>query len=247
MSSTPADQPASFDVGAVLAAPTKDPRWVVTCGAMGLWALVPIVGALNLAGWVRAVAERRMAGGDDALTLPPARLAYVGAGWRMFLARAPLGLLFALFLAVAGGASFALIRLGDGGEVLGLLVMLGAYGAVLVGSLVASLLAPAIDFLHIVEDEPWASVAFGRQWEVIRAGGLQYLLVFVAALVAGLLAQLGALACLVGLFVSMPYSFAVQGATVAEYARILAARPTTPSRRPAVGGVGGVGGNPFGV
>jgi hypothetical protein len=247
METTNANNTSGFDVGAVLVAPTKDPNWVARCGVIGLLALVPIAGGLNLLGWMRAITLRRIRGGADADTLPPASLDYVGAGWRVFVARVPLGALAVLLLAVGFGVGFGLYAVGGTVATLGALVMAASYLGMFGAGLLASALAPAIDFLHIVDDEAWASVAFGRQWETIRAGGKNYVLVVVANLVGSVIAQLGIAACFVGLFVSVPYSLAVQAAALAEYARVLAARPLPGVPPVDVGGVGGGDGRPFGV
>lgn len=247
MSATNNDSTSGFDIGAVLLAPTKDPKWIATCGVIGLLALVPIAGALNLLGWMRAITERRIRGGDDAHTLPPANLDYVGAGWRLFLARLPLGALFALLLCVGFGVGFGLVAVGGSFETLGALVMVATYLGIFAAGLVASVLAPAIDFLHIVDGEAWASVAFGRQWETMRSSGTNYVLVVVANLIGGVIAQMGIAACFVGVFVTAPYAIAVQGAALAEYARVLAARPVAGIPSVRVGGVGGGDGTPFGV
>jgi hypothetical protein len=236
----------SFDIGLVIMAPSKDPKWLTTCGLMGLLSMIPIAGALNLMGWMRAIAERRIRGGDDADTLPPAGLAYMSGGWRMLLCRLPLVALLMFFIIGGFGVGVALLMAKF--ETLGSAVMMLTYLAILAMSFTISVLSPAIDFLHIVDNESWASVAFGRQWETVRAGGVGYVLAFVANLVGGMIAQLGLAACFVGIFVTVPYSVAIQAAVLAEYARVLAARPVDGSL-PAVrvGGVGGQGGSPFGI
>src|SRR5256885_16747502 len=85
-----------LDLGLCITAPTKDPEWLKKCVLMGLMMLIPIAGALNLSGWMRTYAERRMKNEGDRDLLPEANLNYIGAGWRLFLAYLPLvGLLVA--------------------------------------------------------------------------------------------------------------------------------------------------------
>ena len=97
---------------------------------------------------------------------------------------------------------------------------------------------------HVVDGEPWASIQFRRTWEVIKDGGVQYLLLFVSVMLAGMVAYLGMLALFVGVFVSVPFAAAMMGKAFAEYARVL--RPHKPGFA-VDGGVGSGSGTPFGV
>jgi hypothetical protein len=237
-----------LDLGLVIAAPTKDKEWFKKCFLIGLMVLIPIVGALNLSGWMRAYAEKRIKG-EDPDTLPDANLNYIGGGWRLFLAFLPLvGILFLVM--IAGGMAVGMIGYASSrhgghdaeGPMIALILMM--YGGLILFAIVMSIVQPAMMFLHIVEDEPWASVQFKRTWEVMKAGGAQYLLLFLAALIGGMIAQLGVIACYVGIFVSLPFGQAVIGAAIAEYARLT--KPVDPSF-PVEGGTGGSSGDPFGV
>ena len=86
ISRSPTSTSDQFDIGAIMSAPAKDPRWLSTCLVMGLLSLIPVVGALNLSGWSKAIAERDE--GDT--SLPEANLSYLGRGWHLLLAWLPL-------------------------------------------------------------------------------------------------------------------------------------------------------------
>jgi hypothetical protein len=240
-----------LDFGLVLGAPFKDKQWFSKCLVMGLLMLVPILGALNLSGWMRAIAERRMAAGPDADTLPDANFDYLGRGWRLFLSWLPLIALMGLVFTVVGGAAAATIVAGGGGkhgggapEAIGMFLIialeLGAIGSIFI----LGIFYPAITFLHVVEGESWSSVQFRRIWQTMRQGGTQYLLFFAAFFVAHMIGQMGAIACYVGMLVTLPLSSAMFGAGLAEFSRVL--RPVEPSF-PVDGGVGGSSGDPFSV
>ena len=62
------------------------------------------------------------------------------------------------------------------------------------------------------------------QWRLAMATGTEYLLFWVAFLVAGVIAQLGLVACGVGLLVSLPYCYAMYGAAIAEFAKVARAK-----------------------
>ncbi len=233
-----------FDIGAVIAAPLKDPQWLQKCLVIGLMSMIPIVGALNMSGWTRTITENKLNGITD---LPEASLSYIGKGWKLFLAWLPVaGLIWAATI-IFIGLTFATVAMGNGKppEAVLMLFIFGFYAFILAFSLAISVLAPAVNFLHIVDGEPWASAAFRRLWGVVRDGGIQYLLLFLAIMVAGIIAQLGVLAFFVGIFISLPFSQAIQGFALAEYNRVLRTKP-----EPSInvdGGIGGASGSPFGV
>lgn len=241
-----------LDIGLIITAPTKDKDWLKKCAIMGLLMLIPVAGALNLSGWVKTIAERRLAGGPDVDTLPEAGLHYISPGWKFFLAYLPLMGIFFLLMIVGGavaGVAVAVGTKGGGGgsqaaEAIAMGVVVLMYVGLLVFALVMAVVGPAITFLHVVDGEPYASVQFKKMWEVMQLGGTQYLLLFVAVLVAGMIGQLGVIACYFGLFVTLPFSQAMTGVAVAEYAKIL--RPMKAGFH-VDGGTGGASGQPFGV
>ena len=211
-----------MDIGVIIQAPMQDEAWLKKCALMGLITfgmfLVPIVGgvlgAINMLGWMRTYADTRLAGGT---TLPDPGLAYLGPGWRMFLMYLPIvGIVIAVEIVV-----FGLIALGSATHHPAIASIGGILGAVVIIPLVLylSVMAPGILFLHIVKGEPWASLQFGKQWRLMMAGGTDYLLFWVAILVAGIIAELGIVACGVGLIVSMIYGQAMYGAAIAEFQR----------------------------
>jgi hypothetical protein len=241
MQAQPTTTPRQLDIGVVFSEPMKDPGWFGKCALMGLMMLIPIVGTLNLMGWTKATATRRMAGQEG---LPDANLSYVGLGWGLFLAWLPVaGVFFAatVLLAIVVGVGS---QLGQAGAALSVSATVLYYVAILVGSLALSVVGPAINFLHIVDDEPWASMLIKRQIEIIKQSGTQYLLLWVAMLLVGLVAQLGVVACFVGMFLTIPYAQAMSGVAVAEFASTL--RPPAPPP-PMQGNAGGESGAPFGV
>jgi hypothetical protein len=247
ISRSPTSTSDQFDIGAIMSAPAKDPRWLSTCLVMGLLSLIPVVGALNLSGWTKAIADR-----DDADTsLPEANLSYLGRGWRMLLAWLPLAALVSAGVVVSsvvalGAASQAVDNGvkedGSWNALVTIAVML--VGAIMMSSVVLTIVGPAVNFLHIVDGERFASLAFKKQVAIMREGGVQYLLFFVAILVAGVVAQLGMFAFFVGVLVTVPYGQAMQGAAIAEFKRVL--RPHSAGFA-IDGSVGGRSGSPLGL
>ena len=240
MPKTPS-RPDQFDIGAVVQAPLEDNAWLQKCGVIGLLCLVPIVGSFNLIGWSKEITKRRVAGDT---TLPDANLSYIGSGWRAFLSFLPL-VVIALGSGGGGGAAVgALLGLAAGDVAQGAFFggLIGMYLAMLAVATIGSVVKPAIDFLHIVDEEPFAGIAFRRLWEVMRDGGMHYFLLFVTVMLAGMVAQFGVLALFIGVFISVPYAQAVNGAALAEFERVL--RPKK-AGFDLVGSLGANSGSPF--
>jgi hypothetical protein len=212
---------------------------------MGLLSLIPVVGALNLSGWSKAIAER-----DEADTsLPEANLSYLGRGWHLLLAWLPLAAILSAGVGVSsvvalGAASraFDADSVGDWNALMTVVVML--VGTIMMSSVVLTIVGPAVNFLHIVDGERFASLAFKKQVAIMREGGVQYLLFFVAILVAGVVAQLGMFAFFLGVLITVPYGQAMQGAAIAEFKRVL--RPHSAGFA-IDGSVGGRSGSPLGL
>lgn len=214
-----------LDLGAIIQQPMKDPDWLKKCVLIGLMCLVPIAGFFNLSGWMKTIAEKHLNNAPDKDILPDASFEYLGAGWRMFLSMLPMMGILMLFLIGGGVVGGVLMAVGGrGGEQAAMAIFVLMYAGILLLSLVMNVVFPAIYFLHIVEGEPWASVQFKRIWEVMKEGGTQYLLLFVAILIAGMIGSLGVIACYFGMFVTIPMGQAMIGKAIADYAKLI--RPT---------------------
>jgi hypothetical protein len=213
----------SLDIGVVLQAPMQDKEWLKKCALFGLLTfgvvLIPLAGwvlaPLNALGWMRTYADARLRGETE---IPPPNLGYLGAGWRVFLSFLPLaGLMIAVVIVmaiiVAIAAATKIEAIAALGSILGMLI----YIPVVLWMMV---MQAAMLYLHIVKGEPWASMRFGDQWSLVRRTGTEYLLLWVAFLCAGVIGQLGMIACLVGVFVSFPYMYLMQGAALAEFAKV---------------------------
>jgi len=70
------------NVGNSFSLPFKSQNWGSTFVLMGLIALIPIVGWINLLGWMLALVDNYRAGRTN---LPPAGFQYIGRGGSLFL------------------------------------------------------------------------------------------------------------------------------------------------------------------
>jgi hypothetical protein len=247
VSQLPPRSPAAeqLDIGLVIKQPFKDPKWLGKVALMGLFLLVPILGGLNLSGWMRTISDRHLQDHPDKDILPEANFSYLGAGWRFFLAMLPLVAIVMGFFLVGGvGVAVAISSGNRDAESVAFGVVMLMYGALLIFSLLMQVVMPAIYVIHLIDDESWASIRFGRMFEVMKEGGTQYVLLFVSVLLAGVISSLGVFACYVGIFVTVPLGYVMIAKAVVEFARIT--RPKTAGFE-VPGSVGGSSGSPFGV
>jgi hypothetical protein len=198
-----------MDIGAAIKAPFEDPDWVAKCGLTGLCCLVPIVGVLNLLGWLRQYARNRLEGRVD---LPEVGFRYVGAGWQVVVAMLPLGLLaFGVFVV----GVVATIVLGVIAEPLAAIP--GLLSPLL--SLAVGFLSPVFLYRHAVHNDRWASARFGWALALAKAHLLDLVMLWLLSLVATIIGGLGYIALLVGAFITIPLGQAMFAAGIAEFAR----------------------------
>lgn len=91
-----------------------------------------------------------------------------------------------------------------------------AFGSILgclnfMWAIVMSFLLPAAIAFYVKEGELAAAFRFGEIWSFVRGNLNIYLITAIMAWVAGLLAGLGFLVCLIGLLVTIPYAEFVTG------------------------------------
>lgn len=199
-----------MDIGEIIKAPTQDKDWIKKCLLMGVFMLIPVVGMLNLMGYLKACYEAHKASGP----LPEAGLNYIGDGWWLFVAMLPaMGLMFVLMILVGIlGAVGAQIH-----RSLASIVALGGNLIVMLIGLAFWVLMPAVFYLHIVKGERWASLKIGQMIGLVKANSNSYLMFWLLILIAGFIGGLGQLACGLGMLFTLPFSYAIQGAALAEF------------------------------
>ena len=211
-----------LDIGVIIQAPMEDEEWLKKCALMGLITVAvmfipiagPVMSSLNALGWMRTYADARLRGEKQ---LPAPSLSYMGTGWKLFLMYLPVaGVLIAAYAVVGGtvaaGAALKIQALVAIGTIIGVVLLVPLI-------LWLSVMSPGILFLNIVQNEPWASMQLKKQWRLMTATGTEYLLFWVAILVAGVIMEIGVVACGIGLIVSLPYGYAMYGAAIAEFAK----------------------------
>jgi hypothetical protein len=227
------------NVGNSFSLPFKSQNWGSTFVLMGLIALIPIVGWINLLGWMLALVDNYRAGRTN---LPPAGFQYIERGGSLFLVFLVYGIvigaiLIGPFILILGSAIVSSgSTSGNFGSSTAFIGGLFTYiGLIQVFSLAIYLFYPAVIVaterggfgggLNIVTVFRLAS----ESWKnTIIAGLLIY--------VAGFLGGLGIYACCVGILFSLPYGYAVMAGVVryyeAEFEGPVAAPTTMPPPPP---------------
>ncbi|MFY9614105.1 MAG: DUF4013 domain-containing protein [Candidatus Dormiibacterota bacterium] len=237
-------------MGAVFTLPFKSPGWFGAFALMGLIALIPIVGWINLLGWELTTLDYYRQGRTD---LPPAGLGYIGRGWHAFLALLVwylpvivvfLGayVIFFIFIAAAaatsgprgsGASDAASAGIGLGILIYYLLLFIGIAFA-----LVVQVLQPAI----IIASERGGVSAGVSPSYVLGIARHNLGNTVIAALLfyaANFLGGLGTYACCIGVIFTLAYAYAVQAGVLRYYEYSLgdgapppappAAAPVTPA------------------
>ncbi len=200
-----------MDIGSIIKAPLDDKDWIKKCLLMGLMALIPFAGPLNLIGWQVVYGRQRIAGRGT--ELPEANLNYIGTGFNLLLAMLPLlGLLIvaSIVLSIVG------MILGKIAGPLALLTM----AVSLPLNLVAGVLLPVFVYRHIAHEDQWSSKEIRWAIEVVKANMTPVLMLWVTMMVIGFIGGLGMIALGLGLFLTYPLAIAMGGAAMAEFAKV---------------------------
>ncbi len=200
-----------MDFGLAFSFPFKDPDWFKKIGLVGLVSIIPIVGQLVLIGWAVEITKRVIDGFDN--VLPDLDFGdQLGKGFQVFL----IGLVYAipLFilmipLAVIDSNSTAMISNGNntGGYSMMALSLCCAGVLGLYGLFIAFVLPAAIGNFA-AKGALGAAFQFSEVIALICKAPVAYLIVFLGTIVAEFVGSLGAIACVIGLIVTISYSYA---------------------------------------
>jgi hypothetical protein len=206
-------------IGDAFVWPFRDPEWVRKIAIMGLIQLIPIVGGINGLGWMLASLERLRAGEER---LPPANFDHLGRGFQLFVVL----LVYYCGLLLVGGMLYApaTVILAQQGRdsanpalvAIGLAMLLLAFSVFTLGSLVMTLLTPSI-ILAVDGGGIGGGLRVGGVLRRARFSLTNTLIAGLMLIAAGLVVQLGLIACLVGVVFTSAYALAMQAWIVRSY------------------------------
>jgi uncharacterized protein DUF4013 len=206
-------------IGDAFVWPFRDPDWLGKIAIMGLILLIPIVGGINGLGWMLATLDRLRAGEQR---LPPANFDYLGRGVQLFLVY----LVYYLALAVLALVFYvpAILILSFQGNhnanvplvVVGVVLLLLALSVVILGALALTFAMPAI-VVAVDRGGFAAGVHVGGIVERMRASLINTLIAGLMLIAAGLVGQLGSVACFIGVVFTSAYALAMQAWIIRSY------------------------------
>jgi len=208
-------------IGDAFVWPFRDPEWVNKIVIMALIQLIPIVGGIAGLGWMLAALDKLRAGEER---LPPANFDNLGRGFRLFVVLfVYYGMLIAIAAAIYLPAVAILIQQGQDESSsspfvvsLGVALSLLAFSFATLGSLVLTFLFPAI-VLAVDRGGIGAGLRLFGVLKNVRASLTNTLIAGLMLIAAGLIAQIGSVACLIGVVFTAAYAFAMQAWIIRSY------------------------------
>jgi len=199
--------------------PFRDPDWLPKVLVMGLILLIPVVGAMAALGWMLAALDRLRAGEER---LPPANFRHLGRGFELFVVYLAYYVALLLVAALTYVPAVVILTSQSGDSPNGPLVALGVALLVLTFSfltLATLAMTFAMPALVLTFDEGGIGAGLRVNRVVRRAlrtpvntliGGLMLI-------AAGIVGQLGLIACLIGVAFTQVYALAMQAWIIRSY------------------------------
>lgn len=209
--------------------PLRDSEWATKILIIGLILIVPIVGAINGLGWMLVGLDRLRAGDEK---LPPARFSYIGRGWALFVVNVVYILALGLVMAAVFIPLLAVETAEGRGSVNAVLLTLAAVLNLLLFSVGAfGTLAIYVAMPAIILCTDRGGVGGGLNLHAVvgrmRETPINTLIAGLMLIAVGFVAQLGLIACVVGVLFTSAYALAAQAWIVRSY-ELGSSAPATP-------------------
>jgi hypothetical protein len=190
----------------------QDPDWfkkLIIPGLIGV--LVPIIGQMVLIGWSLKAALNVIRNNPN--PLPEMDFGGdLGRGFKAWVVSLVYGIpMFILYLPIM---IISIIASENGEQSMAVVAAIAGacFGfLMLVYGIVMGLMIPAAYARVAVEDTIGAGLAFKEVFAMVRKNLVTYLLILVGTLAASFIGSLGSIACVIGIFLTVPYSMAITG------------------------------------
>jgi len=198
-----------MDFGQAFSFPFKDPDWFKKIGLVGLVSLIPFIGQFVMMGWALQITRRVIDGFDN--VLPNLDFGeQLGKGFQVFL----IGLVYALPiivlsipLSIVDSTSTNMINTGDNtGGYAYMALSLCCGGLMLLYGIFMAFTVPAAIANFAAKGSLGSAFQFSEVFGLVRKAPVAYLIVILATIVAGIIAPLGSIACLVGVILTATYA-----------------------------------------
>jgi hypothetical protein len=210
-------------VGDAFVWPFRDPEWTQKIVIIGLIALIPIVGAINAAGWMMATIRRLRAGEER---LPSGNFDYLWPGFQLFVVLLAYYLAVFVVASVFFGPAVLLLSAQSNPHGSGWLVLLGvalllmAFGLTVIGSLAVYCVIPAIT-LGVLDAGIGGGFSLPTILRRTTRRPTNTLLAGLMLLAAGFIGGLGFYVFYVGLVITYPYSLAMEAWIIHKFEEAL--------------------------
>ncbi len=227
------DAVAEYELGRVLGWATRDPEWLskVLIGAACMLGGFLVLPTLAMLGYkLRVARHQREHPGATPMPAWDDWGALIADGFRLWVATVlpglAVGLAAGVLLSAVGGVVFLVASSGGGqgggGPPPGLQLafMLGVfafYGFIIVLSLLLMYVMPAIELEYLETESVLSGIRLGALWRRIASDPVEYLVMFVYHYLLQLIGSLGAIACFVGMFFTVPWFLMTDGALLGRY------------------------------
>jgi len=201
-----------MDFGKAFSFVFEDEDWIKKIGVGGLISLIPIIGVFLVLGWGVEVIKRVI--GDDAEILPDwiDFGGYLIRGFLVFLVVFVYLLPVILVQSCGSGLPFLTDSYNQEALTTAMWLVTACFTCLSVlYSIVAYLVLPAAIANYAATDDIGAAFKLGEIFKMVRDNIGTYAMVLLGGIVAGLIASLGTIACLIGVLFTSVYSFAVNG------------------------------------
>lgn len=191
----------------------EDPDWAKKVLIPALIAIIPIVGQIFLIGWMLDIVRRVIARNPRPLPeLDFGRQFMEGLkGMVISLVYAlPIFILEIPIFITTGSVNNQNFDPNTAGPLVGI-VSLCCGGLILLYALVLAVMLPAALGNFAAKGNLGAAFRFGEIFGLVRAAPGAYLMVLLGSIVAGFIAGIGTIACVIGVFATLAYAQAVMG------------------------------------
>jgi len=190
----------------------EDKDWLKKLGIAGLVMLIPLIGQITVAGWAVEITRRVIQ--RDPETLPDwgAFGDYLVKGLKLFV----ISLVYALpiiLISVCAYSPFMFLQNSSDDTVLTLISVISICISCVVAllAIVLGFVLPAALAKFAATGDIGSAFRFSEVFALVRAAPSAYLLVLLGSIIAGLIASLGVILCIIGVIFTQALAFAIQG------------------------------------
>ncbi len=199
-----------MDFGLAFSFPFQDEQWVKKLLISAVLMIIPIIGWIAVLGWSIEVTRRVIRQHPEPLPDWSEFGALLALGFKGFL----IGVLFSIPAFVISLPNFLLTAFAADSQdwqTVIVIVSICTSCVSLLYSIVLAFATPAAYGELAATDQIGSAINPGRLWALVRTAPSAYLIAILGTLVGGIVAMLGVIACVVGVFFTFAYYFALAG------------------------------------